>query len=616
MGAYLKLKTSNSDYITVTMYSSSEMCKNAFADGIVIYSDRIYEIEVDFINNISNVQHSVKPDNIRNIDFYVNDEKKDCKFNFGKIILDKNERIFLDCYGYVKINLEIEFEDAGEIKYSLYETDYIPVAIRKDINSDSVRKMIKYISENFDTFLHSNGKKSFDKGGIKKSDYRSMYTQIQILKEIVFEYQSNLNYFRNNLKKSITHEEKVEKFEKIKIIDKCSIMYISQNPNQLEEVFYNTGIKVNEKYYQPKNVLMKNNVFSTNIYENRIILGFLKYLYEEIDKVIMRLSKALEKEKEVAVENEYILSSTDFKKDIWNNYNKHIQDLQIVKQKLRQLFLSYKIILKCEPLAIKQVPNITKIFLSINHYHRIFSSIVKWFTFGNYDFASENMILSFLGCSKIYEYYVLLNILNFFKKHNSIAKNYMKHDYPLSHLKKYSNTDFENTFYFEKDGLMTTVYFQPVIFSRREIEDNGIGLFRNTSISIDKPEEYYRESRGTYYTPDYIIKSVNLDGTHSYIIIDAKWSNISSVKKYSFINLVYKYLFSVSTINEKDLLLGLSVIYGKTDSGNNMDSVYNSSDFQSRTENLSPFAQFIPLSAEIDESKVDGYILEMLKTIL
>ena len=69
--------------------------------------------------------------------------------------------------------------------------------------------------------------------------------------------------------------------------------------------------------------------------------------------------------------------------------------------------------------------------------------------------------------------------------------------------------------------------------------------------------------KGYVYTPDYMIK-VEYENKTNYIIMDAKFSTPDNIKKYQMQELIFKYLFSISTVNEEDNILGLYIICGKT----------------------------------------------------
>lgn len=87
---------------------------------------------------------------------------------------------------------------------------------------------------------------------------------------------------------------------------------------------------------------------------------------------------------------------------------------------------------------------------------------------------------------------------------------------------------------------------------------NGLDLFRNTSSNAKKDNS----NKGKTYTPDYIIR-IEYNDMIDYIILDAKFSTPENIRLHQLQELVYKYLFSISTLHEKDRIKGLYILCGK-----------------------------------------------------
>ncbi|MGO5064066.1 hypothetical protein [Clostridium sp. LCP25S3_F8] len=239
------------------------------------------------------------------------------------------------------------------------------------------------------------------------------------------------------------------------------------------------------------------------------------------------------------------------------------------------------------------MPKPSSVFMKIQHYRKIYKVIKDWFESGNYDLSNEKMILTFPLASQIYEYYILFRINNYITENGYDLRNSKNFLYGLKTNAKYENTKFNNTFIFQKEKTTITVYYQPVIFLNQVVND--IGLFRNNNISINNEKSYY-------YTPDYIIKICEQNKS-KFIILDAKWSTINSVINYSFKNIVYKYIFSISTINSEDKIDKVWVVNGK-DLNNQNEYMYNyyNSKFKSRCDEIEPSAKIMTLNPNIDES--------------
>ena len=84
---------------------------------------------------------------------------------------------------------------------------------------------------------------------------------------------------------------------------------------------------------------------------------------------------------------------------------------------------------------------------------------------------------------------------------------------------------------------------------------------------------------------------VESDSGERYLIVDAKFSSLATVRKDYVADLSFKYLFSVSTVHENKPADGLSIIYGQCFAGDHYQSIY---DRQGNVDAISPFADALP----------------------
>lgn len=154
-----------------------------------------------------------------------------------------------------------------------------------------------------------------------------------------------------------------------------------------------------------------------------------------------------------------------------------------------------------------------------------------------------------------------------------------------------------------------TIYYQPVIFDFDSRQVNGIGLYRNNSISINQNNIDERSDK--YYTPDYIIKA-EINGVERYIILDAKFSTANTVKRYYITDLSFKYLFSISSVEENKSVDGLCIVYGQCYPSNKMQSAY---DKQIGSKDISPFTDMLPLIEGVNPDDHDAAIQQLLSKI-
>lgn len=570
-----KLNITLTELIETNLFLNNEIC------GIV-YSNMQYSAKIDFNKEIKNVK------------FYINDTLRKTYYNNGEIYFnDENfldNRVFLNYFGYVSITVYIETDEEN---YEFY-SNYLDVSVRDNIASDIIRRMIDYIAENSQKYLFEKNSDIKDFSGIGKSKNKNISTEISMLENIVFEYENNFKYFKTGAKYKINSNYIIDDFEKLKEIKNETIQYIISNPQYLITVNFNTGIRYNKLNLQPKKTLINKNDLCYNIYENKVVLGFLKYIYNLTVDKIQDIENQYNKPQKYFIEPGYISLCNEIYIKIYESLNKYKIKLYDIKKKIQKLYFMYRQILKCEEININNIPKPSYIFMEIQYYRKIYNVIRDWFEGGNYDLQQEKMILTFSEANQIYEYYILFKINNYIIENEYSIKSINQFNYRLKKSCKYINTKFENTFMFQKGQVNITVYYQPVISFEQPF--NNIGLFRNNNVSFDGRE-------AQHYTPDYVIK-VTKYGVSEFMILDAKWSTLNTVKKYRFKEIVYKYIFSISTINSNDRISKIYVINGQeVEKKNKKEYVYNfyNSKFISRNDELIPSAKILTMNPNIDE---------------
>ncbi|MCB2310434.1 DUF2357 domain-containing protein [Clostridium tagluense] len=547
-----------------------------------VYSDMDYNAKVEF------------DEEIQDIKIYINDIGRECFYEDGKIWFKDaqflNKKIFLNYFGYVSFTIHIK---TAEANYEFY-SNYLDVAVRDNISSDQVRKMVAYIAKNSQKYLFKDDSNIKDFADVEKNKNKNTDTEISMLENILFEYENNFKYFKTGSKYKIISNYIVDDFEKLEEIKSETIQYIISNPQNLITVNHNTGIVYNKLNLQPKKTLINKNELCYNIYENQVVLGFLKHIYNSILSKLKDVESKINNSQRYPIKAEYISSSNEIYKEVNKTLEKYKIKLYEIKKKVQQLYFMYKQVLKCEEITVSNIPKPSSIFMKIQNYRKIYKVIRNWFESGNYDLRNELMILTFSEASQIYEYYVLFKISSYITDNGYYLKEARKYVYKLRKSAKYENTRFENTFIFEKGKINITVYYQPVIYLEPVVYDNNIGLYRNNDISFDG-------GKAQYYTPDYVVK-ISENELSEFIILDAKWANIKSVIDYSFKKIIYKYIFSTSTINNKDKINKVWVINGK-ELQNQEEYVCNfyNSKFKERDNELTPSAKILTLTPNVDE---------------
>lgn len=551
---------------------------------------------------------------IADVRVYVNDVLESSVYNNGRIYFPSrgisNRRIFLDCYGFAELSITLILVDGQECTLN---SEYLPILVRREELNNSVEAMARFVYNNQEWLLLNGELKPKKTSGLKENGYRSLATQILLAEEIAAIYESSYGYFKANSRFKLEKMSVIERLERIQYVTQGTLSYTATHPEYLRQVNSTQGIFIGNRVYQPQKTETVQNTRSYDIYENRVILAFLRNMIDSVQSLQGYCCNLLSKiPNDEDYSSEYIYSSFF----MFSETRKMIEDgktqLEKLSEKFTYLWGMYSDILRI-PLDQHIVPpRPTAIFLSVPQYNRIFVRIHQWFSFGIYNFSKEHFMLSFIKISALYESYLLAKFLCYFRDRGYSLESSRRCVYPVSKRWKYKNTSVRNTFVLKNDQKRITLYYQPVIFDTDQRSVNGIGLYRNNSISVYAGNEDDCRQGGHYYVPDFLIK-IEENGDSQYMIVDAKFSDYSSVRRYYVKDLVFKYLFSISPIEENELVCGLCIMYGKCKSKERLQTAY---DKQILGTEIYPFIEIFPLIEGIDSAGQYEKMDRLLKKLL
>lgn len=525
----------------------------------------------------------------------------------------QKSRIFMDNFGYVQIS--VVFSING--KQQEIVSKYVSVLVRKGLISESVQRMATFVYIHHEPFLRGKRMTSRSTKGLKEDAPQILDSKIRVLYRILDVYETNYRFFKTNSKFQVRLEGRLVDFEKAQDVDSSTIQNIVQNPAYLVPSMYHGGIRNNSIDYIPTKVHSKTNKIGYNIYENQVVVGFLRSLQEEILTMILEIEqriKGVPSNKEVI--DGYFASACFICDVTRRQLTTCLEKLKTASSKLSELYILYQNLLQVSELPVKQQPRPTAIFLSIHHYRAVYDGIVEWFKYGIYDFAKEDFMLPFIQMHKLYEYYVLTKLCWYMENEGFDLERRENYTY-RGHDNSKVPENF-NTFYFSRGDIQVTIFYEPIINGKKNIGENGIGLYRNTSIAFPKDwqidkllNEEFGIRQGSYYCPDYVIKIQKQDRV-DYIIMDAKFSRLDQVKSVYLPCLAYKYLFSLSPLGQADHILGLCLVNGK--SFEMEDAIFDVYDLAEEGHRICPFARILTLTE--NEAENDRRHQQLIKTVL
>lgn len=351
---------------------------------------------------------------------YINDEAHDielCKkesesvsFRLRRNDNDKsdNYKPFLECFGAIKIEIELD-----NVQYC---SKSIAVMVSNTNINNGVLNMIEFIYNNCEDYLYEEHRHSLKTSGIKADETVSLEAIMAYLEYTLNVYKQSYQYLKTNPYAKLEKTESVDSFDKLQSVSQRTIRYITNNIDELAVVNYDTGIRFNNQYYQPNRILVERNSYSYDVYENKIIIGFLKTVVYKINEIIKYLLGKTYSNNNISAPEGYIDSIYQIFSRSIRKINSYIDNLKRLKNDYQQLYYFYSKIFNISASMVTTPPNFTPVFRSVNAYRQIYTVIRKWFSMGNYDLGKDELLLSFISTSKIYEYYCLIKILCHIRK--------------------------------------------------------------------------------------------------------------------------------------------------------------------------------------------------------
>lgn len=570
-----------------------------------IYSDQPYHAE---LNDVS--------ETIEDLTFFVNDmeieseREEDNGISFGI-----NRRIFTHNYGFAQITLNIKL--ANQTTMVLY-SKFIPILVVNAQNNRSVERMVKYIYDHREQFLLCGSQPSMQAHGLNSEGIKDLESQIQMIQDVIHVYSEMIGYFRLNAKFKLSPVGHVDHYEKAKSVSNQMINYIAMHPEHLMRTSVSTGIRVHKQNFIPNKTLVEENVVDYDIYENQIVLGFLRSLYVMVGSLIDEITKRIKQfPDKQEIEGRYLLSVAFVISATKQRLEKNKKQLNLLYENIEEIYIQYREVLPVSERDVFVLPQPSAVLISVRAYRLIYEQIIRWFQFGMYDFSGEDFILPMLRSDKIYEYYVLLKIYNYIENKgysllSATPYSYKKTGFHSSFANPYGLKTL-NTFQFknENTSIELTLYYEPIVYNGKNSNagENKVGLFRNMSYPYQDGKD------GSYYYPDYVIK-IQRSEHCQYVILDAKFSKRNTTKANYLSKLLYRYIISISTIDPEDCLLGLVIVNGKSDgTADVVEDIYN------RTPNnreIRPFAKILTLTEtqdenlQLHENLIDQFLQEII----
>lgn len=469
---------------------------------------------------------------------------------------------FFLVYGITDIALRFTLTDGSE-RYLF--SGHLAVAVNQKSGEDlsvSISEMLSDIYTQNHHILYSEKPRTKQKSPYYLYSEKNKYDEeTKLLEEVIQTLYRLLPNFTNSPRTTLKTEFKVDSFEKLHTVSSQNLNYIVTHPEYLKPSFGTVGIPVGKRRMFPEKTLVTSNYFSCDTVENRGVLSFIYTLLQSCEQKRQGFIKTLDTAflnfsvNGVLKEN-YVLSTAVIREQTKIAFEDYLEQYKLIVRQLSDIFSQYQRVIPCSYSHLTHPPSPTPVYLEIYHYRKVFELMLSWFGNSEHHLPSKAPLLHFSSADAIYEYYCLLNICDIlvelgFEEQTDRRTHYL---YSVNH-ENFSNTEVDNTYYFQKEGCKVTLYYQPIVYSGYSDTTNEIGLFRTDS---------------SYYSPDFIIKREDKSGV-TYSILDSKWRKQSTLldkrNEGGLVDTVYKYVYSILDIHTFQPVSFFWLLQGKDEEG-------------------------------------------------
>ncbi len=481
-----------------------------------------------------------------NTKLFVGDDSVSLQYNTTTDCYETNkDLIFGGCFDLVCIGVYVD-DEYGEKK--AFFTDFLRIATTKQ-TMKRVEQMLNEIERNLPNFLEVCFSKNKKRSGLIKKDIRSIRNTLKIVDEIINIYERNYGYFNNYKKASVEPVATIVDAHSMRTINQESLRWIVCNPENLVLSDKNTGILVKDKNYIPSKVKTYTTQYFYDVYENRVVLGFLKNVIDYLDSQISGFNKEI-----IRLENipDRILAQLPKTHELTGRcvyiyYSRVIEKFSGRRDALQEIFYKYERMLECSLLDIYGMPNLTNTFKQVYHYRLCYECMIKWFEAEDYTFEHLNHLFKLKSLPRIFEYFCLIKIQNAITQCGYVLQKSNRIIYDEDDTEEINNQYIYNGIDYE-----LTLLYEPTIWADKV--NDGINLYSTG----------YNFSKGIWnikWTPDFVIK-VSCNDRDYYYILDAKYSNMINIQINYIPELVLKYSTQIASKDKYfSDVIGVGAIY-------------------------------------------------------
>lgn len=465
--------------------------------------------------------------------------KEEINNSFHYILMPKRnkngyEALFYNYFGTAYIDIKISLEDKIELIH------FAPVdVLARKLTADQAAYMIEYILKQSEGDLHClfsatrSAANYIDGGEHPKKVINKLKKVINILEEF-------LPSIVNRPLTRVSSETRMQNGYQAKDIDEQGLGWLNENLSVLEETddFERSHVYYDGTYYLAREVQIPVIVEHTDIYENRVIYGFLLKLKHF----------ALDIERHLVAPARNTINSGE------EGYSSFFSVIGNLASKMTGIDSSHlincndritvliKLLDERVPITMIDdgLPILTQKVKSNRFYASVFRAMVEWYRYNKIDWRSQEILLAIKSIPILFEYYTVLKVR---EELISICENIDISSGNLSMLSGVFQKCDINLYYEPHYWMVGHQNIKDAKYLRTEISENSFS--RTAAGNGFKPSNHKNSKR----VPDIVIEVIQASGDKLLLIFDAKYSTMEIAYKEYLRNCAMKYIHGIHGID-------------------------------------------------------------------
>jgi len=437
---------------------------------------------------------------------------------------------FRNCFGLTRFS--VEFPDGNSFVSSYFEV------LSKKIPPEEILSMIHYLQSRSERIIQAG----FSKAGLGLETGESLSSierTVQIAEESIKAIEDLLVVRPLRIRRRLIEERLVKSYDLSDPVDDRSITYILENMERgssepdLAQHSLPVDVQGRRLYFTDLDVVTKREF--TDVYENRIIHGFLKSMLHRLEDINAYLQNIYEEVgrlySEHSMASEGYISLLSVCGYHVGRLSRHsIEHINRLLARIRTNEWRAQQLIPARPVV--EMPRNTPWFSVYPRYRRIYMNAQKWYTTRDEFSDLSHLLLHLKTIDRLYEYVCLFQLLDLFE-----GEGWQLYETKMMGRSGLQRGELNDRYCFRSTLGELELLYEPRIPPRGERDP----LWNLVKISGSPVRPF---------TPDFLVRIKHqATGKTSYIALDAKYGSENSIYKYHLPEVVLKYTYGVARLD-------------------------------------------------------------------